>query len=63
MSKKGYRTWTDTKDRTLFARLLRYKDGEMILIEPDGRRLKAKESNLSEGDQQWIRSEQAKRGR
>lgn len=62
MTKKGYRTWTDRKGRTLFAKLLRYyESGEMILVEPDGRRLRAKEKSLSDADRRWIAGERAKR--
>jgi hypothetical protein len=34
----------------------------MILIEPDGKRLKAEEKNLSGADRAWIAAEKAKRG-
>ncbi len=62
MGRRGYRQWNDAKSRTVFAKLLRYKDGELILVEPDGRRLKAMEGNLSGADQDWVRREKQKRG-
>ncbi|NNC88755.1 MAG: thioredoxin family protein [Akkermansiaceae bacterium] len=63
MEGRGYREWTDTKGRTVFAKLLRYHRGDMILVEPDGRRLKAQERQLSSADRLWIKGEQAKRAR
>ena len=61
MEKRGYRVWTDNKGRTIFAKLLVYRDRTLILAEPDGNRLKARESNLSELDQQWIAAEKSRR--
>jgi hypothetical protein len=46
----------------VYAKLARYSGGEMILIEPDGKRLKALEKNLSGVDRAWIAAEKAKRG-
>lgn len=62
MAEKGYRTWTGRKGNTIFARLLRYRGGELFLVEPDGRKFRASEENLSENDRLWIRSQKAKRG-
>jgi len=59
--RRGYRTWTDDQGRTLFAKLLRYLEGEMILAEPDGRRVRALERNLSAADRAWIEREKGKR--
>lgn len=61
MAGKGYRDWLDTKGRTVFAKLTRYSGGEMILVEPDGKQLLAKERNLSNADQAWIAAQKAKR--
>lgn len=61
MKAKGYRVWSDRKGRTLFAKLLRYHKGQLILLEPDGRRLKAREVTLSDEDRAWIQAEKLKR--
>lgn len=61
MVKKGYRVWTDRKGRTLLAKLLRYHEGQLILLEPDGRRVKSKEATLSDVDRAWIQAEKLKR--
>ena len=63
MGRKGYREWTASGGRTVFAKLLRYRDGEMILVEPDGRRFKTHERKLSSEDRLWIKGEQARRQR
>ena len=64
MEKKGYRTWTGRrKGKVIFAKLLRYHDEELVLVEPDGRKFRASEANLSDGDRLWIKGELAKRGR
>lgn len=61
MEKKGYRVWKNRKGKQIFARLLRYRQGEMLLVEPNGKRLLAKEKQLSDDDRAWIQSELAKR--
>ena len=60
MERRGYREWKDLRGRTIFAKLTRYRGGQMILVEPDGKRLQAKESNLSKGDRAWIAEQRAK---
>jgi thioredoxin-related protein len=62
LEKKGYREWQDTKGRKVFAKLVNYHDGELILIEPDGTRSKTKEGRLSDADRGWINQEKARRG-
>ncbi len=54
MEKKGYREWSDQKDRKIFAKLVSYSKGELVMIEPNGKRARTRESSLSEKDQQWI---------
>ena len=61
MKRRNYREWEDAKGRTVFAKLARYSGGEMILVEPDGKLLKAKLENLSSADRAWIQAEKAKR--
>ena len=55
LENKGYREWHDRRGRVVFARLIRYTEGMLTLIEPDGFRSVARESTLSEADQAWIR--------
>lgn len=62
MEREGYRRWTGKRGNTIFARLLRYREGELLLVEPDGRKFKAAEKNLSDEDRLWIQSQKAKRG-
>ena len=62
MERRGYREWKDARGRTVFAKLARYGGGDMILVEPDGKRLSAKENNLSGADRAWIATEKAKSG-
>lgn len=62
MEKKGYRTWSDGRDRSLFAKLLSYKNGQLVLIEPDGTRSRTREGSLSGVDQKWIYDQKVLRG-
>jgi hypothetical protein len=62
LEKRGYRQWTDTKGRTVFAKLLRYSNGELQLVEPDGTRSKTHEKRLSNEDRIWIDGQKAARG-
>ncbi|MEO5913375.1 MAG: thioredoxin family protein [Luteolibacter sp.] len=54
MEKKGYREWSDRRDRKVFAKLVSYSKGELVLIEPDGGRARTKEASLSDKDKAWI---------
>ncbi|MEP4079170.1 thioredoxin family protein [Haloferula sp.] len=62
MEKKGYRTWKDPRGRKIFAKLVAYRDGELIIVEPDGTRARTKEKNLSPNDQDWIAAQKRARG-
>lgn len=62
MEKKGYRTWSDPQGRKFFAKLIAYKDGELVLVEPDGTRARTREGRLSVEDRKWIAEEKRKRG-
>lgn len=62
MEKKGYRTWRDPRGRTIFAKLVAYRDGNLVLVEPDGTRARTKERNLSPDDQDWIAAQKRARG-
>lgn len=62
MIKKGYREWTGTNGLELFAKLARYQQGNLILIEPDGNKLKTTESKLTRKDRDWIAQQKARRG-
>jgi hypothetical protein len=54
LEEQGYREWSDRQGRKVFARLTRYWEGNLILIEPDGTRCKTSETKLSDADQNWI---------
>ena len=62
LEKKGYREWSDRNGRKVFAKLARYSQGTLILIEPDGTRCKTTEKKLSDEDQQWIATQKKLRG-
>lgn len=64
MEHRGYREWSDPRGRvTVFARMVRYHEGELVLVEPDGNAMRTRESNLSQADRAWIAEEKSKRGR
>lgn len=54
LEKKGYREWSDRRDRKIFARLTSYSKGTLTFIEPNGTRSKTKEESLSDKDRAWI---------
>jgi hypothetical protein len=62
MEKKGYREWSGGRGRVIFAKLAGYKDGELVLVEPDGQRARTHEKNLSAGDRVWIQQQKELRG-
>ena len=62
LEKKGYRQWSDGKGRSIFAKLVHYKDGELVLAEPDGQKARTKENKLSAEDRTWIQQQKAARG-
>ena len=63
MKDRGYRTWSDSRGRvTIFARLVSYHEGELVLVEPDGTRSRTREGNLSRSDRDWIAEQKRKRG-
>lgn len=62
LEKRGYRDWSDRKGRKVFAKLTRYHDGVLTLVEPDGTKCQTKESRLSDEDRQWIEDQKKRRG-
>lgn len=60
--KKGYREWTDNNGKTIFAKLGAYRSGDLLLMEPDGQRIRAHEKSLSAGDRVWIQQQKEARG-
>ncbi len=62
MEKRGYRTWRDPRGRKIFAKLKRYHKGELLLVEPDGNRVRTKVRHLSPADQDWIEEQKRARG-
>lgn len=61
MELKGYREWKGTNGQVVFAKLARYYQGDLVLIEPDGKRLKTSTRGLSKEDRAWIIAEKEKR--
>jgi len=63
LERKGYRDWSDDQGRVIFAKLAAYRDGELVLVEPDGQRARTHERKLSAGDRVWIqRQKEARAG-
>jgi thioredoxin-related protein len=62
LEKKGYRDWSNDSGKVIFAKLEAYKDGHMIIVEPDGQRVRTEEKHLSSGDRAWIRQQKDLRG-
>lgn len=63
LAKKGYRRWKGQNDNRVLARLASYKDGELLLIAPNGVRYQTSESHLSPEDILWIEEQKEKRKR
>jgi len=63
LEQRGYREWQDPRGHiSIFARLISYHAGELILVEPDGNQFRTREANLSRADRAWIADEKNKRG-
>ena len=62
MTAKGYRSWRGRNDQVIFARLARYSEGNLTLIEPNGGKIQTQESRLSSSDREWLDAEKKKRG-
>lgn len=59
---KGYREWEGKRGKKVFAKLVSYSKGTLILIEPGGERYKTSESRLSKDDMKWIDEQKNQRG-
>jgi thioredoxin-related protein len=62
LEKKGYREWEGKRGRKVFAKLVSYSEGTLLLIEPGGDRYRTNESRLSNDDRKWIEEQKAIRG-
>ena len=62
MARKGYRRWTGKNGEEVFAKLTRYRNGYLLLTEPDGNQIKTSQKDLSKADRGWIVAEKEKRG-
>jgi thioredoxin-related protein len=63
MEERGYREWHDARGRvTIFARLVSYHQGSLVLVEPDGSQVRTRDAHLSTADKSWIAEEKRKRG-
>jgi len=54
MEGKGYRTWHDARGRAVFAKVVRYRNGKIWLVEPDGKKSATSVSKLSAEDRLFI---------
>jgi len=64
LEKRGYRDWTGRRNNLrIFAKLLAYRDGDLLLVEPGGQRVKTNERRLSDGDRLWIEEGKRKSSR
>ncbi|MGJ8657064.1 MAG: thioredoxin fold domain-containing protein [Akkermansiaceae bacterium] len=54
MASKGYRSWRDVRGRAVFAKAVRYRDGVIWLVEPDGKKSSTSVSKLSTEDRQYV---------
>ncbi len=59
---RGYREWKNPAGRSIFAKLASYKDGDLLLIDPEGRRFRTREEKLSKEDRDWIDGQKKIRG-
>lgn len=59
--RKGYRRWQGKNELKILAKLASYKEGELLLIAPNGVRYQTHIKNLSPADRQWLEDEQARR--
>lgn len=62
LESKGYREWKDRSGRSVFAKLTRYTNGSLTLIEPDGTRSRTREDRLSDSDRTWLAEQRKLRG-
>lgn len=54
MERKGYRTWHDARGRGVFAKVVRYRNGVIWLVQPDGKKSSTSVSKLSTEDRQYV---------
>ena len=62
LESKGYREWKGHRGKKVFAKLVNYSKGSLVLIEPGGSRYKTTEAKLSSKDKKWIAEQKAMRG-
>lgn len=62
LEEKGYREWKGKGSRKVFAKLISYSEGTLVLVEPGGERYRTHESRLSSADKKWIDQQKAMRG-
>ncbi len=54
MEDKGYRVWRNLRGKSVFAKVVRYRNGKIWLVEPDGKKSRASVNKLSVEDRQFI---------
>ena len=61
MGKKGYRVWTGVNGVSVYAKVVSYRKGNLVLLEPDGGKIKILETRLSNDDLLWLQAEKERR--
>lgn len=60
LTSRGYREWKDLQGRKVLAKLTRYINGTLQLVEPDGTRSEVHERTLCAADRLWIEEQKSK---
>jgi thioredoxin-related protein len=59
--KKGYRRWQGKNKQKILAKLVSYREGDLVLVAPNGVRYRTHEKNVSAEDREWIQQQKEKR--
>lgn len=59
LAKKGYREWHSADGTMVYCKLVRYRKGEVTLVDTAGKRYKFPASKLSRADQKWLKAQES----